>query len=59
MAEADLGNRRTHAAGHNVARLDGLLVDFRRTRGELVRRMEAFSEGGTAVRRCTRGCGWR
>jgi len=49
LAAADLTNRRTHEAGHNVARLEGLLADFRRARDELVRRLEAFSEGGAAV----------
>jgi hypothetical protein len=49
LAEADLTNRRTNEAGHNAARLDGLLADWRRSRGELVRRLEAFPEGGAAV----------
>jgi hypothetical protein len=49
LAEADLANRRTHEAGHNSVPLEGLLADFRRARGELVRRLEAFSEGGAAV----------
>ena len=49
LAEADLTNRRTHEAGHNSARLEGLLADFRRARDELVRRLEAFSEGGAAM----------
>ena len=49
LAEADLTNRRTHEAGHNAARLEGLLADFRRARDELVRRLEAFSEGTAAV----------
>ena len=49
LAEADLTNRRTHEAGHNSARLEGLLADFRRAREELVRRLDAFSEGGAAV----------
>ena len=49
LAEADLTNRQTHEANHNSARLEGLLADFRRARDELVRRLEAFSEGGAAV----------
>ena len=49
LAEADLTNRQTHEAGHNVARLQGLLADFRQARDELMRRLEAFSEESAAV----------
>jgi hypothetical protein len=48
LAEADLTNRRTHEAGHNAAQLGGLLAEFRRARGELVRRLEGFREDEAA-----------
>jgi hypothetical protein len=48
LAAADLTNRRTHEADHNAARLERLLTEFRRTRGELVRQLEGFPEGGAA-----------
>lgn len=44
LAEADLTNRRTHEANHNAAQLEGLLAEFRRARGELVRQLESFPE---------------
>jgi hypothetical protein len=48
LAAADLTNRRTHEAGHNAARLEGLLAEFRRARGELVRFLEGFPEDRAA-----------
>ena len=48
LAEADLTNRRTHEANHNVATLGGLLAAFRAARGALVRQLETFPEDGLA-----------
>jgi hypothetical protein len=48
LAAADLTNRQTHEADHNAARLEGLLTEFRRARGELVRELEVFPEDGAA-----------
>ena len=46
LTKADLSNRRTHEADHNAAKLEGLLAEFRRARGELVRQLERFPEDG-------------
>jgi uncharacterized damage-inducible protein DinB len=43
LTVADLTNRKTHEANHNVSQLEDLLADFRRARGDLVGRLESFS----------------
>jgi uncharacterized damage-inducible protein DinB len=44
LTAADLSNRRTHEARHNERDFTELLSEFRRERGEFVRRLEAFDE---------------
>ena len=48
LTVADLTNRGTHEANHNAAPLEGLLAEFRRARGEMVRQLEGFPEDGAA-----------
>jgi uncharacterized damage-inducible protein DinB len=48
LVEADLTNRRTHEANHNVAPLGGLLTAFQTARDALVRQLETFPDDGMA-----------
>ena len=43
LTVADLSNRRTFEAGHNMRPLHEILADFRRARQELVKRVEKFN----------------
>ncbi len=44
LREADLTNRKTHQANHNVAEMEGLLTSFRRVREDFVARLEALGD---------------
>ena len=44
LTAADLKNTKTHEADHNARKLYELLAEFRSDRGELVRRLEEFSD---------------
>jgi uncharacterized damage-inducible protein DinB len=44
LSEADLTNRRTHEANHNVAQLQSLLSEFRQARAKFVRQLETFPD---------------
>ena len=52
LTAADMTNRKTHEADHNSRDFAELLAEFRRERGEFVRRLEAFDDetaGRTAL----------
>ncbi|HEY9402479.1 MAG TPA: DinB family protein [Pyrinomonadaceae bacterium] len=42
LRPADLGNRKTHEAGHNADSIENILASFRAERGEFVRRLDEF-----------------
>ncbi|MDT7540925.1 MAG: hypothetical protein QOE33_829 [Acidobacteriota bacterium] len=44
LTAADVENRKTHEARHNARNFAELLSQFRRERGEFVRRLEAFDD---------------
>ncbi len=42
LRTADLKNRKTHEADHNANSIENILAEFRRERGEFVRRLDEF-----------------
>jgi uncharacterized damage-inducible protein DinB len=42
LTTADLGNRKTHEAGHNTRRIEDILAEFRAARVQLVDRLGGF-----------------
>ena len=42
LRPADLTNRKTHEADHNANSIENILAEFRRERGEFVRRLDEF-----------------
>jgi uncharacterized damage-inducible protein DinB len=42
LRPADLKNRKTHEANHNADAIENILAEFRRERGEFVRRLDEF-----------------
>ena len=45
LAPADLKNRKTHEANHNADTIENILTAFRKSRTELVRRLESYDDG--------------
>jgi len=48
LRAADLGNRKTHEAGHNADTLAHILIEFRQERAVLVSRFESYDEAFVA-----------
>jgi uncharacterized damage-inducible protein DinB len=44
LRPADLKNRKTHEANHNLNSIENILAGFRQERGEFVRRLEEFDD---------------
>lgn len=44
LRAADMSNRRTNEADHNANTIEGVLSEFRRERGEFVRKLDSFDE---------------
>jgi len=44
LRPADLKNRKTHEADHNADSIENILAEFRRERGEFVRRLDEFDD---------------
>ncbi|MCA1555959.1 MAG: DinB family protein [Acidobacteria bacterium] len=44
LRPADLQNRKTHEADHNANSIENILAEFRRERGEFVRRLDEFDD---------------
>ena len=45
LRPADRENRKTHEADHNINSIENILAEFRRERGEFVRRLDEFDIG--------------